>query len=220
MKTIAAIISMFIATASHATGNEGGNRHREGGKQEPANVTQSVGVSVKQSARAEARAQAKASARSSSSATGGNGTGGNAAGGAGGAAINGGQTQVFSPVIGWGAGLGGSGATVIKNVAEPPAPSMPAVTHCTTGWSSGVGWSGFTIGGGGYYKDLLCQWERLHAVAVASNDDQGAKDIRHGMLMMTCEDTPPERRKFFKQCDELPKQKPQEIQNAAFSSAG
>lgn len=40
MKTIAAIISMLIATFSYATSNEGGKHHNQGGKQKPADVTQ------------------------------------------------------------------------------------------------------------------------------------------------------------------------------------
>ncbi len=130
--------------------------------------------------------------------------------------------QIFAPVIGWGSGgFGGSGTTTIKNVADPNPPSMPAVTPCTTGASAGVGWAGGVFSFGGYYKDLMCLWERMHAVAVATNDEKGASEIREGMTMMLCEDTPPERRKFFKQCEALARAQSEGAQpprNPAFNS--
>ena len=220
-KRIAAIIVMAIATASHATGNEGGKRHHEGGKQQPTNVTQQVGVSVKQSARAEARAQAKASARSSAIATGGAATGGNAAGGTGiggsaeatGGAANATGGQVI--VNGAGGNTGLTGRIVPDVSASSPITSTSCRNGITAG-GSGNGWGGLI---GFFSEDEICElrllWEQFRT---AGKHDKADK-LLDGMMLMRCEKLSPDSRKLFG--DLCPKPAPSEIQqNAAFSSAG
>lgn len=221
MKSIIAIIILAIATASHATGNEGGKRHLEDGKLQPTNVTQQVGVSVKQSARAEARAQAKASARSAAIAAGGAGTGGNAAGGTGiggnaeatGGAANATGGQVIANVSG-GNGSGLQGRMVPDVSATSPITSTSCRNGITAG-GSGNGWGGLL---GFFSEDEICElrllWEQFRSAGMHDKADK----LLDGMMAMRCEKLSPDTRKLFG--DLCPNQAPAESQNVAFSSAG
>jgi hypothetical protein len=225
MKSIIAIIIMAIATTANATGkpdfpnghdnrNEGGKRHQEGGKQQPTNITQQVGVSVKQSAHAEARAQAKASARSSAIATGGAGTGGNAAGGTGiggNSEATGGQVIVNST----GSGSGLTGRMVPDVSSTSPITSTSCRNGITAG-GSGSGWGGLI---GFFSEDEVCElrllWEQFRTVGQHDKADK----LLDGMMAMRCEKLSPDTRKLFG--DLCPKPAPAESQqNVAFSSAG
>lgn len=215
MKTIAAILSILMATSSYATGNDHGKP--DNSKPQSSPVTQQVGVSVKQSARAEARAQAKASARSSAIATGGAGTGGNAAGGTGiGGAANATGGQVIVNSVG-GASSNGSGLTG-RMVPDVSASSPITSTSCRNGITaggSGNGWGGLI---GFFSEDEICElrllWEQFRTAGMHEKADK----LLDGMMAMRCEKLSPDNRKLFG--DLCQKQAPAEIQNVAFSSAG
>lgn len=144
------------------------------------------------------------------------------AGGAGGAggfasASNGAQSQVFSPVLNWSGGGSGSGLEGKINPDVSP-PSMPSVTPCTVGLSAGISVAGFGLGGGGYTDDLLCGWERQHALEIAVNNQEAAREIREGMVMVRCENTPEAQRKYFKACANLSRERGEQVANPAFNS--
>lgn len=145
------------------------------------------------------------------------GTGG--AGGAGGfaSASNGAQSQIFSPVLNWSGGGSGSGLEGKINPDVSP-PSMPSVTPCTVGLSAGISVAGFGLGGGGYTDDLLCGWERQHALEIAVNNQEAAREIREGMVMVRCENTPESQRKYFKACANLARERGEQAANPAFNS--
>lgn len=145
------------------------------------------------------------------------GTGG--AGGAGGfaSASTGAQSQVFSSVLNWSGGGSGSGLEGKINPDVSP-PSMPSVTPCTVGLSAGVSVAGFALGGGGYTDDLLCGWERQHALEIAVNNQEAAREIREGMVMVRCENTPEAQRKYFKACANLARERGEQPTNPAFNS--
>ena len=147
------------------------------------------------------------------------GTGYGGAGGAGGSASanNGGQFLTFSPTISTGGAGSGLEGKINPDVSPP---SMPAVAPCTVGWSVGTSFAGVGLGGGGYTSDVLCGWERQHALETAVGNHDAAKEIRQGMTMMRCKETPPEDRKFFKACDAFNKEQGEQAPNAAFNSAG
>jgi len=218
MKALAVIIVLAIATASHATGNEGGKNHHEDGKQQPTNVTQQVGVSVKQSTRAEARAQAKASARSSAIATGGAGTGGNAAGGTaiggnsyatgGSANATGGQVVVNSA----GSNTGLTGRIVPDVSTTSPITSTSCRNGITAG-GSGNGWGGLI---GFFSEDEICELRLLWEQFRKAGQNDKADKLLDGMMAMRCEKLSPDTRKLFG--DLCPKQEPEEKQNVAFQS--
>ena len=209
-KRIAAIIVMAIATASHATGNEGGKRHHEDGKQQPTNVTQSVGVSVKQSARAEARAQANASARSAATATGGAGTGGNSGSTGGAASATGGQVIVN----GTGSNTGLTGRMVPDVSASSPITSTSCRNGITAG-GSGNGWGGLI---GFFSEDEICELRLLWEQFRTAGQHDKADKLLDGMMLMRCEKLSPDSRKLFG--DLCPKPAQAVSQNVAFSSAG
>lgn len=145
------------------------------------------------------------------------------AGGAGGfatsssSASNGAQSQVFSPVLNWSSGGSGSGLEGKINPDVSP-PSMPSVTPCTVGLSAGISVAGFGLGGGGYTDDLLCGWERQHALEIAVNNQEAAREIREGMVMVRCENTPEAQRKYFKACANLSRERGEQAANPAFNS--
>lgn len=132
-------------------------------------------------------------------------------------ASNGGQSQVFSPVLNWSGGGSGSGLEGKINPDVSP-PSMPSVTPCTVGLSAGISVAGFGLGGGGYTEDLLCGWERQHALEIAVNNQEAAREIREGMVMVRCENTPEAQRKYFKACANLAREKGEQPVNPAFNS--
>jgi hypothetical protein len=224
MKSIIAIIIMAIATASHATGNdhgnEGGKRHHEGGKQQPTNVTQQVGVAVKQSARAEARAQAKASAKSAAIATGGAGTGGSAAGGTGiggssdatGGAANATGGQVVVNSTGGNTGLTGR---MVPDVSSTSPITSTSCRNGITAGGSGNGWGGLI---GFFSEDEICElrllWEQFRSAGMHEKADK----LLDGIMAMRCDKLSPDTRKLFG--DLCPKPEPAESKNVAFSSAG
>ncbi|MBK7509811.1 MAG: hypothetical protein IPI16_17480 [Comamonadaceae bacterium] len=221
MKELAVIIVLAIATASHATSNESGKRHHEGGKQQPTNVTQQVGISVKQSARAEARAQAKASARSSAIATGGTGTGGNASGGTGiggsaeatGGAANATGGQVIVNGAGNNAGLTGR---MVPDVSSTSPITSTSCRNGITAGGSGNGWGGLL---GFFSEDEICELRLLWEQFRTAGQHEKADKLLDGMMLMRCEKLSPDNRKLFG--DLCPKQAPAESQqNAAFYSAG
>ena len=218
MKTIAAILSMLMATSSYATSNDHGKTDNRKPQSSP--VTQHV----KQSARAEARAQAKASAKSSAIATGGAGTGGNAAGGTGiggnseatGGAANATGGQVIVNSVG-GASGNGSGLTG-RMVPDVSASSPITSTSCRNGITaggSGNGWGGLI---GFFSEDEICElrllWEQFRSAGMHEKADK----LLDGMMAMRCEKLSPDTRKLFG--DLCPNPAPAESQNVAFSSAG
>jgi hypothetical protein len=217
MKTIAAILSMLMATSSFATGNHG---KPDNSKPQSIQVNQQVGVAVKQSARAESRAQAKASAKSSAIATGGAGTGGNAAGGTGiggkseaaGGAANATGGQVI--VNGTGSNTGLTGRMVPDVSASSPITSTSCRNGITAG-GSGNGWGGLI---GFFSEDEICElrllWEQFRTAGMHEKADK----LLDGMMAMRCEKLSPDTRKLFGDLCSKPEQA--ERQNVAFSSAG
>ena len=132
-------------------------------------------------------------------------------------ASNGAQSQVFSPVLNWSGGGSGSGLEGKINPDVSP-PSMPSVTPCTVGLSAGISVAGFGLGGGGYTDDLLCGWERQHALEIAVNNQEAAREIREGMVMVRCENTPEVQRKYFKACANFTRERGEQPVNPAFNS--
>ena len=132
-------------------------------------------------------------------------------------ASNGGQSQVFSPVLNWAGNGSGSGLTGKINPDVSP-PSMPAVAPCTVGLSAGISVAGVGLGGGGYIDDLLCGWERQHALEIAVNNQEAAREIREGMVMVRCENTPEAQRKYFKACANFARERGEQPTNPAFNS--
>ena len=132
-------------------------------------------------------------------------------------ASNGAQSQVFSPVLNWSGGGSGGGLEGKINPDVSP-PSMPSVTPCTVGLSAGISVAGFGLGGGGYTDDLLCGWERQHALEIAVNNQEAAREIREGMVMVRCENTPEAQRKYFKACANLARERGEQAANPAFNS--
>ena len=91
-------------------------------------------------------------------------------------------------------------------------------TSCRNGinaGASGSGWGGLL---GFFNEDEICElrllWEQFRAAGMHDKADK----LLDGMMMMRCEKMAPDQRKLFG--DLCPKQPAQEVQNAAFSSAG
>ncbi len=207
----AIVVLCLFATSAEATGSE----HE--GKRKPA---RSSGKEQAQG-QAQGQKQVQAQGQGQSQVATGVGFGGaggiGGAGGAGGNAVNGGQFLTFSPVIGVGGGSGLQG----RMVPDVSPPSMPSPTNCTKGISLGTSFAGFGGGAGWYVGDKLCNLERQHNLEMAAGNHAAARDIRHGMMMLQCEELTPEERKHFRPCDALPKSEPEPVRvSPAFSSAG
>ena len=207
MKNLTIIfVSLFIIGAAYA-GERGGSQHgKRGNDDRPAAHT----ISVKQSSNSESRTQAKASARASAIATGGSSTGGNSEAAGGSATATGGQVIVSN--VGTGSGITG------RMVPDVSTTAPLTSTSCRNGinaGASGSGWGGLL---GFFTEDEICELRLLWEQFRAADRHDKANKLLDGMMMMRCEKMAPDQRKLFG--DLCPKQPAQEVQNAAFSSAG
>ena len=205
---IAALVLALLSGSAFAGGG------REHGRKSSGNQAQGQ---AQGQAQLQAQGQRQGQSQAAFGGTGGTGGLASSSSSSASSASNGGQSQVFSPVLNWSGGGSGSGLEGKINPDVSP-PSMPSVTPCTVGLSAGISVAGFGLGGGGYTDDLLCGWERQHALEIAVNNQEAAREIREGMVMVRCENTPEVQRKYFKACANLARERGEQPANPAFNS--